>query len=214
MNLQEVGARLNEYLLIQRKSINSASKELEMHPSQVYNIVKGKNYGVTYLFRILAHYQDINPMWLILGEGKMLKDEEKLQNKVRLIPVYDITAVAGPGFSFLENKEAIVDHIAIGMEFQDCNAAIRIYGDSMYPLYQSGDLILLKSLREKFYIQWGHVYLLITKEDRLLKHVHKGQTEDAYILKSHNEYYHPFEIQKNDIRDIFEVHGYVRKLKM
>ena len=214
MNLKEVGKRLNEYFITQRKSINSASKELFMHPSQVYNIVKGKNYGVTYLFRILEHYDDINPMWLMIGAGKMLKDEENLENKVTLIPVYDITAVAGPGMSFFENEEAIIDHIAIGMEFKDCNAAIRIYGDSMYPLYQSGDLILLKNLKKQFYIQWGQVYLIITKEDRLLKHVHKGNTENTHILKSHNEHYHPFEIARDDIKNIFEVRGYVRKLKM
>ena len=214
MNVGEVGNRLNTYLISQRKSINSSSKELSMHPSQVYNIIKGKNYGVTYLLRILQCYKDINPLWLIAGQGKMLKSEELEKDKIKLIPVFDITVTAGRSMSFFEDKEAIIDHISTGIEFKDCNAAIRIYGDSMYPLYQSGDLILIKSLKKQSYIQWGHAYLIITKEDRMLKHVHKGQNEDTFILKSHNEHYHPFEIERMDIIGIFEVHGYIRKLKM
>ena len=214
INVREIGHRLNKYLMSQRKSINSSSKELSMHPSQVYNIIKGKNYGVTYLLRILQYYPDINPLWLITGEGHMLKSEELTKDKFKLIPVFDITVTAGRSLSFFEDKEAVIDHISIGIEFKDCNAAIRIYGDSMYPLYQSGDLILIKSLKKHSYIQWGHAYLIITKEDRMLKHVHKGPAEDTFILKSHNEHYHPFEIQREDILGIFEVHGYIRKLKM
>ena len=213
MNVEDVGTRLNEYLKMERKSINSASKELELHPSQVYNIVKGKNYGIVYLFRILERYQNISPLWLLTGEGNMLKDDEPYK-KIKLIPVFDITATAGRSLNFFDDDEAVIDQIAIGMEFKDCNAAIRIYGDSMYPLYQSGDLILIKSLKKQPYIQWGNVYLIITKEDRMLKHVHKGQKEDAFILKSRNTCYQPFEIQRLDIIRIFEVHGYIRKLKM
>ena len=215
MNLKDVGDRFAKYLEThQRKSINRASVELDLHPSQVYNIVKGKNYGVSYLFRILNHYVDINPLWLLKGEGEMLLDGPGSLKTSIPIPVFDVTATAGKETNFLDQKEAATDYISMGIEFKGCTAAVRIYGDSMYPLYQSGDLIVVKDTPKNSYIQWGHTYLIITKEDRLLKHIHKGSTQELYLLKSYNEEYYPFEIPKKNILKIFEVHGYVRKIKM
>ena len=215
MELESIGKRLSKYLNHYNKSVNASSRELDMHPSQLYNIVKGKNYSINYLLRILEYYNNLSPLWLLYGTGEMFEESQDKQEEKHFIPVYDVTATAGNNMSFFDNGEAIVDYISIGMDFKECTAAMRIYGDSMYPLYQSGDLILLKRLRTQSYIQWGQVYLVITREDRFLKHIVQAPGEpDKLLLKSHNEYYHPFEVQRKDISNIFEAHGYVRKIKM
>ena len=213
IDIKGIGQRFLAFLKTEKKSINGASKELNMHPSQVYNIVKGKNYGVAYFIQILTHYRHLNPLWLLEGRGEMLIDVEAAVMDVSSIPIYDLAATAGRDLSFLDDPENIKEYINPGSSFKDCHAAIRIYGDSMYPMYQSGDLIIVKKLRRPSYIHWGHVYLLITPEDRLLKHVHKGDDDSIYLLKSHNESYEPFELPRKDVLRIFEVHGYIRKLK-
>ncbi len=215
MELQIIGKRISKYLEYFNKSVNASSKEIGLHPSQLYNIVKGKNYSVNYLLSILAHYRNLNPLWLLYGTGDMLINENEEELDRHFIPVYDVTATAGNSMSFFDNEEAIVDYISVGVDFKECTAAIRIYGDSMYPLYQSGDLILLRRLRTQSYIQWGYVYLVVTGGERFLKHVVSApEAPDKLLLKSHNETYQPFEINRKDITSIFEAHGYIRKITM
>ena len=214
MQTGQVGKRLAQFLSSIKKTVNASARELDMHPSQLYNIVKGKNYGVTYLFQVLRYYKALNPMWLMYGEGEMYKDDNKTLS-TKTIPIYDISGSAGRNISFFADDASVVEHIFLGSSFKDCTAAIRIYGDSMYPLYQSGDLALLKRIQEHAYFQWGHVYLIVTADDRFLKHVLEvSGNKEQLLLKSQNEYYKPFKINKKDILSIHEAQGYIRKIKM
>ena len=213
MSLVEIGTRFLRYLSTRNRSINAAAIELEMQPSQLYNIVKGRNYGFGFLLQILKKYTDINPVWLIYGKGNMtLSGANKLENQA--IPVYDVTATAGKDVTFMEKSDTVLDYISIGEDFMDCNAAVRIYGDSMYPVYQSGDMIILRKLSKTSEIQWGHVYLIATQEDKFLKYVRKSDKKDKCTLVSHNVNYQDFDINLSEITKIFEVTGHIRRVKI
>ena len=58
MDQVNIGSMLRQYLKNNNISINQASTMLEMSPSQLQNIIDGKNYGVRFLFTIIfAVYQ-------------------------------------------------------------------------------------------------------------------------------------------------------------
>jgi len=54
---------------------NSFSKKINVNPTVIHNIIKGRNkpsYDI--LTAILSTFDNINPTWLLTGEGEMLRE--------------------------------------------------------------------------------------------------------------------------------------------
>ena len=122
----------------------------------------------------------------------------------------DVDATAGGVQQF---DDMITDkYISLSIpEFRDCTDAVNLYGDSMVPLYKSGQIIILKEWRESF-IDFGNVYLVVTRSgNRMVKYLRKG-SDDAHILcVSENKGFDPFEIEKADILRLYLVKGGISK---
>ncbi len=58
MDIDLFGLKFREFLTNREISINKAAKELGIAPSQLQNILDGKNYGVKFLFIIMNKYTD------------------------------------------------------------------------------------------------------------------------------------------------------------
>jgi len=83
---------------------------------------------------------------------------------------------------------------------------------SMYPKYCSGDRVALKKIEDREVISFGEAYLIITKEQRLLKYVHKGKDIDHWVLKSENKEFDSFDINhKNKVLHVYIVKGKITK---
>ena len=96
-------------------------------------------------------------------------------------------------------------------EFHDCTDAVNLYGDSMLPLYKSGQIIILKEWMESF-IDYGNVYLVITKKgNRMVKYLRKGSDTRHVLCVSENKEFDPFEIEKDDIMRLYLVKGRISK---
>ncbi len=57
---------------------NSFSKQIEVNPTVIHNIIKGRNapsYDI--LNKISLSFDNINPTWLLTGRGEMLVGEKK-----------------------------------------------------------------------------------------------------------------------------------------
>lgn len=83
------------------------------------------------------------------------------------IPILDIRVCAGHGIGFDGNENKIISTVSIP-DFSGCYG-ITVYGDSMYDKYQSGEIIFVREILDKSVIDNGQPYVVITKEDRLLK---------------------------------------------
>lgn len=159
---------------------------------------------------IYAKCVNISPEWLLTGKGPMLKPTtEESQVKVKpihqprgiekkedtqVVYLYDFEATAGLKALFDNNKQNIIDTIKIP-NLPKCDGAIRIVGDSMYPLLKSGDIILYKQQSTDMNnLLYGEMYLLsydIDGEDYIVvKYIRKSEKGEPFItLGSENPAY-------------------------
>lgn len=161
--------------------------------------------------KILSFYQDLNRVWLLTGEGEMLKESTDVavpHNRIRYWVDVDATA----GGVTLFDDQVTNKYIDLDIpEFRDCTDAVNLYGDSMLPLYKSGQIIILKEWMESF-IDYGNVYLVITKKgNRMVKYLRKGSDAQHVLCVSENKDFDPFEIEKEDILRLYLVKGGISK---
>lgn len=194
---------------------------------------KGKNIlsqpGSDMLVKILSIYPKLSAEWLMTGRGNMLSSDNS-DNAVRQtpepaakrvmddgkegIPLIPLDAVAGfpatdSSYAYMENCDRYIIP-----EFQDKGAdfIIRVSGDSMIPLYYSGDLIACHKIHDIRFFQWGTVYVLETSQGVLVKRVMETiEHDDCILCASENDTVHrPFLLPKDDIRSMSTIVGLIR----
>ena len=137
------------------------------------------------------------------------------------IPYFNTESSASDVEIFNDIPEQIAAKISIP-GFEDCEAALPIFGHSMYPTYENGCIVLCKRIRDLDVISYGEVYLLVTAEQRLLKRVQKSQMKDNVLLVSDNDElrnngtrrYEPFDLPKKKIKHLFIVKGSIKRNQM
>ncbi len=159
---------------------------------------------------VYAKCVNISPEWLLTGKGPILKptaQEQQVEVKpihhprstekkedTQVVYLYDFEATAGLKALFDNNKQNIIDTIKIP-NLPKCDGAIRIVGDSMYPLLKSGDIILYKQQSPDINnLLYGEMYLLsydIDGEDYIVvKYIRKSDKGEPFItLGSENPAY-------------------------
>lgn len=176
-----------------------------------------KSIGAEKMQRIESAFPEINKIWLLTGEGDMLNNTttdssqthgniNTLQNTIKYYP--NVNGSMG-GVQFLDDPNEMVCDITIP-GYSDCKFAINAYGDSMYPLIKSGQIILMSEWSESF-IDWGRIYLVVTKSGyRVIKRLYPGASDTTITCKSENpETNPPFEIEKSDINKVYLVKGWI-----
>jgi hypothetical protein len=208
------------------------SKQIpDITPSKLSHIKNGRNEPSKPIMSLfLKQYSQINPEWLLTGEGNMLKEGETV-NEVRetevkyskpqnIIPLYDnVTTIGGTNITAdMQGVSEASEYINTGDWFREATAAIRHYGDSMIE-YPPGCILALRELKERQLVIWGRDYVIETSEYRITKCVQRGyDNEHITAYSSNNETYpdgrlkhEPVDVAWSDIRKIFLVLGYVVK---
>jgi phage repressor protein C with HTH and peptisase S24 domain len=178
----------------------------------------GNSIGVDKAKIIINKYPYISLDWLILGEGSMLKGEEKAvathsNSSITGIPLLPINAFAGMGGDFdsfslsvIEERYAIPLFKNIKVDFM-----VQVTGSSMSPKYSSGDVVACRFVSELLYVQWNKVYVLDTETQGVILKRLKKSTQDGFITcKSDNVSYEDFDVPLSDVRKIALVVGVVR----
>ena len=200
----------------------------------------GKGLSSLSIEKILLAYDDINPDWLLTGRGSMLKTKEapsvtptkeqplsiskdtkkitvqqgKRERKLsKGIPLIPLEAVAG--FPATDSEAAYLEdcerYTIPEFEAKGANFLIRVSGDSMMPLYNNGDIIACRKIRDILFVQWGGVYVLETSQGVIVKYVDEPEKNDDCILcVSENPRFKPFQLPKSDIRSLSTIIGLVR----
>jgi hypothetical protein len=175
---------------------------------------KNKTIGVDKLENILTSYTEINPEWLLTGEGAMLKKNKESKEHIdhkKGVPYYDVDFTA----SFLEienSHQSQPDSYISHPFFKDCEVVVRASGQSMAKVIKHGDaigLIRVESWRD--FIPMGEIYAIVTTNNfRMIKIITKGETKDSYSLISKpndgkKAEFPPQQINKDKILSIFKV---------
>lgn len=134
------------------------------------------------------------------------------------VPYFELDVSAGNIEMFSDTPELPALSITIP-GFDDCDMALPIYGDSMYPTFASGMIVMCKRIRDKSIIQYGETYLVITSEQRMVKRLQKGDRRESVLAVSDNESvnaeglrkYESFEIPRDKIKHLYIVKGSIRR---
>lgn len=169
----------------------------------------------TKLFRFLNGDTDPNfsnvASWLEPFGAKFIfpNDDPATLASYRFIP--KVAAVAGAGAT-LETSDEVLGYYAFRADFlgrehisERSSVMMQVRGDSMEPLMQDGDTLLVD--QSDTAVMDGRIYVVTLGDELRVKRVQKGMR--GYILRSENHRYADIQIDGEDLA-AFRVHGRVR----
>lgn len=143
-----------------------------------------------------------------------LKTDRRLKSQI--IPLYDIQASAGIVTLFSDTtKTNPIDFIQVP-GLPKCDGAVKVNGDSMYPLLKSGDIVMYKQIHNiKDGIYWGEMYLISIDQDGddlvTVKYIQKSEKGENYIkLVSQNSHHQERDVQLKKVRALALIKASIR----
>ena len=126
------------------------------------------------------------------------------------IPLIPIDAMAGVLTCEQTALEYECERYVVPM-FKGADFLIPVKGSSMYPKYNSGDIVACKrvSMTDIFF-QWNKVYVIDTNQGALIKRIKPGSAPDRILIVSDNDKYDPFELPYSAIHAVALVIGVIR----
>lgn len=157
----------------------------------------------------------INANWLLTGEGPMMLSDTPVAKRDTSgdIPLVELYAVGGFGnSSFKIEEQDVKDYYVIPkFKHRKIDFMIEVHGSSMYPKYNSGDVVACTIIKESQFIQWNKVHVIATKEQGILiKRLKSATDENSLLAISDNKDYDPFELPKKEITGLALVVGVIR----
>ena len=163
----------------------------------------------------LANVLNVSEGWLMGLDVPMERLSEDLK-KIGAIPLSEIATTKIPvlgtvkaGYNYLA-QENIIDYIAFKVDGTDKENyyALNIVGDSMEPLFDNGDTVIVH--KQDDFENGDNCVVLINGEEATVKKVYKGNT--GLELKAINPYYPPRIFTKEEIKSLpVKVIGVVEK---
>ena len=169
------------------------------------------------LSAIIKYFPDISTDWLFTGKGEMLKSE----TPAPLSPACEkegtpLLPVEAWGGSLAGSSIAILAEQCkkYNVPISNIDYLIPIAGDSMMPDYCPGDIVAIKRINERAFIEWGKVYVLDTCNGVVIKEIQPSEDEGCITCVSRNkpEKYRPFEVNLDpeEFYGMYAVKGTVR----
>lgn len=219
-------------LIIKEKSTSATkfAEEINFNQSNLSKILRHERKVPDKLkTKVLQRYKDINRVWLLTGEGEMLKTEAPQENlkeisfedahkypKGVLIPYFADTYTRGgltdrmPPTDIIEKATS---YINAGSLFAKATSALKHFGDSMIE-YPSGCILFCREVEHPSLLVNGLPYVIETKEYRVTKKIHdKGEFIRAFSTNEQkfpdgSLIYAPFDIPKSEIIRLHQILGY------
>ena len=184
---------------------------------------KSREIGTDKYANILEYFSDINSEWLLTGKGEMLKGKRAYKNiesteepvsaygLKKGIPLVSIEDIGGFGSSDFSIRDQDIQDRYIVPDFTNIDFMIRVKGSSMYPKYNSGDIVACRIINNSEFIQWNKVHVIATNEQgMLIKRIKEGRDNDVLKIVSDNKDYDSFFLPKNEITGMALVIGVIR----
>lgn len=229
--MEEVNSITDRFLmtynhLFDLKRVSSPAdfaKKIGISSSMMTEIAKKRSkVGIKAIQNTVLKFPSINPNWLITGRGKMTEfylpepnyskePQEEYAIQTQGIPLLPAEALAGLGNISITIMKYDIQERYVVPDFSNVDFMIRVKGSSMYPKYNSGDVVACVLIKESTFLQWGKVHVLHTKEQGcLVKRLFETDDKNTIECRSDNESYPPFIVEKNEITNIALVVGAIR----
>ena len=193
-------------------------EDLGMSYANFKGVQKKSALGSDKIDKILSKYPDLNLEWLFSGKGEMLKSgntntEASKEESVKGIPLVNATAIGGYGnnvFSF-EERDVKDYYVIPKFKHKQVDFMIGVEGSSMYPKYNSGDVVACRIIKERNFIQWNKTHVIATREQGIIiKRIKPSDVPNSLLMISDNESYDPFNVPEEEIEGLAIVVGVIR----
>ncbi|CVK15787.1 MAG: LexA family transcriptional regulator [Apibacter sp.] len=211
------------------KKDSEFARYLGISPQTFLNWKKRNSYD-----SLLIHTKcpEINLEWLLTSEGPMIKryisDKDiplsvrehpafKLQEKNNFtIPVYNLDTNGGlKNIVHSKSKDTFISEFIKIPNLSDCDGAIYIKGESMFPLLKNGDMVIFKNASTEN-LFWGELYIIeiaLTpySNHTFVRHIQKSSLGKDHIkLVSANPMYESKDVSLNTINAIGIIRASIR----
>lgn len=195
-------SRLEQVISHLGLNVNSFAKEIGLNRSErLYQIKKG-NYAISknLVKTIISRYPEINDVWLLTGEGGMLRAEDKGAK----ISLYNIDIA---DLSVDRSSLSVTEYLEVPM-FADSDFAIVNRGNAMSPEIKHGNLVFLKEIDINAVIL-GEIYLLLSDKINVLRII-RGLDDTNWRLVAINAAdFDDLVVDKRSIRAVYKLKGVI-----
>lgn len=206
-------------------SMYSIAKKINYLPQSFSRVRSGGQNLPSRIIHKICEIYNINKAYIYAGEFPiffdkktaklitplLLKSPEKKEIQAK-VPFYETYLTAGMIKKFGDNVVNPAYFITIP-NFVECSLALRVSGDSMYPKYRSGDIVVCKNIQDKKTILHGEPYVVITSEYCAVKYLDPHEKDQSkVVLRSENPKFKPTEVSKRDILQLYLVRGKIEIL--
>lgn len=216
-NLVDTFANRLSYALTKRnmKAIE-LSEITNIDKSKISSYMSGRYKAKTDGLKIIADALNVSPVWLMGYDVPMEKDADNLLKKIGAIVLSQLKTAPIPllgtvkaGYDYLA-QENIIDYISFEVDGADKENyyALNVTGDSMTPLFDAGDTIIVH--KQVDFENGENCIVLINGDEATVKKVYKG--EHGIELKAINPYYPPRIFTQEEIKKLpIQIIGVVEK---
>lgn len=203
MKKDNIKERVIAVLKAKGLNVNRASKVFGI-PQRTLNrqVNEDGKIAMDLMYSILDNFPEISPLWLVTGEGDMLRESNALQECVP-VPFYsDLPVSAGLRDCFDPSLEKANGYISLPS--QKANFFFPVSGTSMEPEVFSGDIVGVVRVEPYDKIVPEAIYMIVTNDNRMIKHCYIDENNPE-LLWCVSPNYPSFPINKSDICAMFRV---------
>lgn len=185
-------------------SIHSFAMHIGLKRSEnLYRIKRGSNGISRSLATCITNiYPEINIDWLLSRSNEMFTQIQQSESSQSSIPFYPNDIFSTTPLK-LNTKHA--HHLSV-QQFDDCDFATYVVGNSMAPLIPQGATILLKKCDIDNIVP-GKCYLISTGDMTCIRYIRtlENNPEMLKLVPENKEAFDEFTIRKDNIENIFAV---------
>lgn len=199
--------------------INFLTSEQKVRNQEDFSVITGINKSTLselcsgkreiterYVHRIQTKFPEINFSWLLTGEGQMLEITTPSG-----IPFYENLPVSAGQADLIHITQGEHPTGYISLPGVRAIAAFPVVGCSMEPEIKPGDFIAVTPMDNLEAIDPDKTYMIITHDDRMIKHLHPD-IDDSDILWASSPNYPKFRLRKSDITALYRINFHGRIL--
>ena len=225
--MDSIGIRIDKTIKDSGLTQKDFAEKIGVSEQAIGNYINNRRFPKAEILLKMKQSFNTSVDWLLTGESETIVRNEtgyftveesqqnfnkkELLNKIE-IPLIPIDAMAGFGEGTMQIMQYDTERYKVP-EFTELNVdfMIRVKGSSMYPKYNSGDLVACKKLSLKdLFFQWNKVYVLDTEQGALIKRIKKSEMDNYIKIVSDNPSYDPVDLPLEKIYAVSLVVGVIR----